>query len=340
MRPPTCSSAGSTRSGEHLTDASRRRPIPVVREELPLFESGRGPVGIFGVPMDLGQDRRGVDMGPSAIRYARLQAVLEELGYPVIDLGNAGTPIPETVHQDEEIRRLAAVRGVCDEVAERARTMISEELFPIFLGGDHSISIGTVSGVAGSLGRTGLIWLDAHADFNIPETSPSGNVHGMPLAVLTGRGHPDLVGIGGEGASVRTEDVVILGLRSVDEEERGLPLEAGGRVYTMKEIDAYGIARVVRRALGDLSHLERVHLSFDLDVVDPDVAPGVGTPVRGGLTYREAHLVMELINEADIITSLDVVEVNPILDYSNETAELAVELVASLMGRQIIGLPE
>jgi arginase len=161
----------------------------------------------------------------------------------------------------------------------------------------------------------------------------------MPLSVLTGRGHPHLVSIGGEGAGVRTEDVVILGLRSVDEKERGLLLEAGVRVYTMKEIDAYGVASIVRRALRDLSHLERVHLSVDLDVVDPGIAPGVGTPVRGGLTYREAHLVMELINEAGIVTSLDVVEVNPILDDRNGTAELAVELVASLMGRQIIGLP-
>jgi arginase len=291
------------------------------------------------VPMDLGQDRRGVDMGPSALRYARLQGALEELGYPVIDLGNAATPIPETVDEDGEVRHLDAVRGVCDEVAGRAESMLSEGLFPIFLGGDHSISIGTVSGVARTSGRTGVIWLDAHADFNTPETSPSGNIHGMPLSVLTGRGHPDLVGIGGGGASVRTEDVVILGLRSVDAEERGLLLEAGIRVYTMKEIDAYGIARVVRRALGDLSHLERIHLSVDLDAVDPGIAPGVGTPVRGGLSYREAHLVMELINEAGIVTSLDVVEVNPILDYSNETAELAVELVASLMGRQIIGMP-
>jgi arginase len=304
-----------------------------------LFESVRRPAGIFGVPMDLGQDRRGVDMGPSAIRYARLQAVLEELGYPVTDLGNAGTPIPEMVGNEKAIRHMGAVRGVCEEVAERTKTMISEGLFPIFLGGDHSISIGTVSGVARCSGRTGLIWFDAHADFNIPETSPSGNIHGMPLAVLTGRGHPDLVGIGGEGASVRAEDVVILGLRSVDVKERGLLLEAGVRVYTMKEIDAYGIASVVRRALRDLSHLDRIHLSVDLDVVDPGVAPGVGTPVRGGLTYREAHLVMELINEAGIVTSLDVVEVNPILDDRNGTAELAVELAASLMGRQIIGLP-
>jgi arginase len=304
-----------------------------------MFESTRRPAGIFGVPMDLGQDRRGVDMGPSAIRYARLQGALEELGYPVVDLGNAATPIPETVDEDGEVRHLDAVRGVCDEVAARAVAMLSEGLFPIFLGGDHSISIGTVSGAARASGRTGVIWLDAHADFNTPETSPSGNIHGMPLSVLTGRGHPDLVGIGGGDASVRTEDVVILGLRSVDAEERGLLLEAGVRVYTMKEIDAYGIARVVRRALGDLSHLDRIHLSVDLDAVDPSIAPGVGTPVRGGLSYREAHLVMELINEAGIVSSLDVVEVNPILDYGNETAELAVELVASLMGRQIIGIP-
>jgi arginase len=304
-----------------------------------LFESVRRPAGIFGVPMDLGQDRRGVDMGPSAIRYARLQTALEELGYPVTDLGNAQTPIPETVERKGEMRHLAAVQGVCERVAERVEAMISEGFFPIFLGGDHSISIGTVSGIARSFGRTGVIWLDAHADFNIPETSPSGNIHGMPLAVLTGRGHPDLVDIGGEGASVRTEDVVIFGLRSVDVKERGRLLEAGVQVYTMKEIDAYGVASVVRRALRDLSHLERVHLSVDLDVVDPEVAPGVGTPVRGGLTYREAHLVMELINEAGIVTSLDVVEVNPILDERNGTAELAVELVASLMGRQIIGLP-
>jgi arginase len=289
--------------------------------------------------MDLGQDRRGVDMGPSAIRYARLQGALEELGYRVEDLGNAATPLPETVEKVGEIKHLATVRGVCEEVAGRAEAMTSEGYFPIFLGGDHSIAIGTVSGVAKNAGRTGLIWLDAHADFNTPETSPSGNIHGMPLSVLTGGGHPDLVAIGGEGASVHTEDVVVVGLRSVDLEERLLLKEAGVRVYTMKEVDAYGIASVVRRALRALSHLERIHVSLDLDVVDPGIAPGVGTPVRGGLTYREAHLVMELINEAGIATSLDVVEVNPILDDRNGTAELAVELVASLMGRQIIGIP-
>lgn len=290
--------------------------------------------------MDLGQDRRGVDMGPSAIRYARLEDSLTDLGYRVTDLGNVEVPIPETVGKVEEVRHLQEIRGVCARVAERAEAVVSEGLFPIFLGGDHSIAIGTVAGAAAASGeRTGVIWVDAHADFNLPETSPSGNIHGMPLAALTGHGHPDLVDIGGSGASIRAEDVVIIGLRSVDLQERELLREAGVRAYTMKEIDVHGLAAVVRKALRDLSHLDRVHVSFDLDVVDPDTAPGVGTPVRGGLTYRETHLLMELINEADIVTSLDIVEVNPILDTKNGTAELAVELVASLMGRRIIDLP-
>jgi len=288
--------------------------------------------------MDLGQDRRGVDMGPSAIRYARLNGALEDLGYPVTDLGNVQTPIPETVEELEDTDNLSAIRGVCEEVAGAAVRMVSDGIFPVFLGGDHSISIGTVSGLTKAAGRTGLLWLDAHADFNTPETSPSGNVHGMPLATITGRGYPDLVNLGGETA-VRAEDVAIVGLRSVDREERELLFEAGINVYTMKDVDAYGVASVVRSALKDLSHLHRVHLSFDLDVLDPEVAPGVGTPVRGGLTYREAHLVMELINEAAVVTSLDVVEINPILDSRNGTAELAVELIESLMGRRIIGLP-
>jgi len=292
--------------------------------------------------MDLGQDRRGVDMGPSAIRYARIETSLEDLGHRVTDLGNAGVPIPEIVAAGEEVKHLAAVKSVCEEVSERAEAIVSEGLFPIFLGGDHAIAIGTISGVAHptSGARTGVIWVDAHADFNTPATSPSGNIHGMPLATLTGRGPPDLVGIGGQGASVRTEDVVIVGLRSVDVEEKNLLREAGVKVYTMKDIDAYGAARVVRGAIRDLAHVDRVHLSLDLDVVDPGVAPGVGTPVRGGLTYREAHLLMELVNEAGIVSSLDVVEVNPILDVKNGTATFAVELVESLMGRRIIDLPQ
>lgn len=297
------------------------------------------PVGIFGVPLDLGQDRRGVDMGPSAIRYARLQDTLEDLGCAVEDLGNADAPIPEMTDTGTEVRHLGAVRDVCSVVASRARRMASEGVFPIFLGGDHSISIGTVSGVAGaSPGNTGVIWLDAHADFNTPETSPTGNIHGMPLATLAGQGHPDLVSIGGEGASIPAENIVLIGLRSVDPQEQLLLKDSGAHAFTMKDIDSQGVASVVREAMKRLARLDHVHLSFDLDVVDPDMAPGVGTPVRGGLTYREAHLVMELINEAGLVTSLDVVEVNPILDSKNGTAQLAVELVASLMGRRIMDL--
>jgi arginase len=303
----------------------------------------RQRIGVLGVPMDLGQSRRGVDMGPSAVRYARLRETLEELGHTVSDLGNIGVPIPEEAAGRDDgagIAHLRTIREICERTAEAARDAVADSVFPIFLGGDHSISIGTVSGVASASGRTGVLWVDAHADFNTPATSPSGNVHGMPLSVLTGRGHPGLVGIGGEGASVRAEDVVLLGLRSVDLEERRSLAEAGARAYTMKEIDVYGAAHVVRQALKHLSHLDRVHLSFDLDVVGPNLAPGVGTPVRGGLTYREAHLIMELINESETVTSLDVVEINPILDEKNMTAELAVELVASLLGRTILTVPD
>jgi arginase len=303
----------------------------------------RQRIGVLGVPMDLGQSRRGVDMGPSAVRYARLRETLEELGHTVSDLGNIGVPIPEEAAGRDDgagIAHLRTIREICERTAEAARDAVTDSVFPIFLGGDHSISIGTVSGVASASGRTGVLWVDAHADFNTPATSPSGNVHGMPLSVLTGRGHPGLVGIGGEGASVRAEDVVLLGLRSVDLEERRSLAEAGARAYTMKEIDVYGAAHVVRQALKLLSHLVRVHLSFDLDVVGPNLAPGVGTPVRGGLTYREAHLIMELINESETVTSLDVVEINPILDEKNMTAELAVELVASLLGRTILTVPD
>ena len=292
--------------------------------------------------MDLGQNRRGVDMGPSAIRYARLQTALKELGHSVTDLGNISVPVPEVAkpHDGErqEMAHLQTIREVCERTMKAARDAATGGAFPVFLGGDHSISIGTVSGVAVA-GRTGVLWVDAHADFNAPETSPSGNVHGMPLAVLTGGGDPDLVGIGGEEESVRAEDVVLLGLRSVDPVEQRLLAEAGVRAYTMKEVDVHGMARIVGRVLEDLSHLDRVHLSFDLDVMSPNLAPGVGTPVRGGLTYREAHLLMELVNEAGIVSSLDVVEVNPILDVKNGTATLAVELVESLMGRRIIDLP-
>lgn len=293
------------------------------------------------MPMDLGQGRRGVDMGPSALRYARATACLEELGYEVEDRGNVQVPIPEVVERGGGIPHLDEIRATCERTAEAAAGVVAAGRFPVFLGGDHSISIGTVSGVASSpaAGRTGAIWVDAHADFNTPETSPSGNVHGMPLAALTGQGHPDLTAIGGPEPSLRPEDVVMIGLRSVDQVERRALVEVGVKVFTMSDIDAYGMHEVVRRASDELSHLERVHLSFDLDVMDPDVAPGVGTPVRGGLTFREAHLLAEQLHAAGIVTSLDLVEVNPVLDVKNQTAELAVGLLESFMGRRILSLP-
>jgi arginase len=298
-------------------------------------------VEVIGVPMDLGQGRRGVDMGPSALRYARATACLEELGYEVNDRGNVQVPIPEVVERGGGIPHLDVIRSTCERVAEEAAEVVAEGGFPVFLGGDHSISIGTISGVASgaSSGRTGAIWVDAHADFNTPETSPSGNVHGMPLATLTGRGHPGLTAIGGSEPSLLPEDVVIIGLRSVDPVEREALLQAGVKVCTMSDIDAYGIHDAVRWAAGELSHLDRVHLSFDLDVMDPEVAPGVGTPVRGGLTYREAHLLAEQLHASGTITSLDFVEVNPMLDVKNGTAQLAVELLESFMGRRILSLP-
>src|SRR5919199_5229239 len=215
-------------------------------------------IEILGIPMDLGQNRRGVDMGPSSIRYARLQSALEELGHNVSDLGNVGVPIPEVAEPEDGRRKgmphLRTIREVCKRTAATARDIATGGTFPVFLGGDHSVSIGTVSGVA-TAGRTGVLWVDAHADFNTPEASSSGNVHGMPLATLCGLGHPDLVDVG--GASVRPEDIVLVGLRRVDTEERRLLAEAGVRAYTMKEVDVHGMARVVDRVLEDLSHLER-----------------------------------------------------------------------------------
>lgn len=305
-----------------------------VQQEKPVVE-------IVGVPMDLGQDRRGVDMGPSALRYARATSGLEELGYEVNDRGNVQVPIPEVVARGGGIPHLNVIQETCERVAEVAAEVVAESGLPVFLGGDHSISIGAVSGVASApgAGRTGAIWVDAHADFNTPDTSPSGNVHGMPLATLTGLGSPDLTAIGGPEPSLKPEDVVIIGLRSVDSVEQRALLDAGVKVFTMSEIDAHGIHAVVRQAAEVLSHLDRVHLSFDLDVMDPEIAPGVGTPVRGGLTYREAHLLAEQIHSVGAITSLDLVEVNPMLDVKNQTAELAVELLESFMGRRILSLP-
>ena len=284
--------------------------------------------------MDLGAGRRGVDMGPSAIRYARLHEELTALGYRVIELGDLEVPVAESLVPEPPPHHAGAIAAVCRRLYERLLAL-DDAVFPLVLGGDHSLSIGSVPGAARG-GRVGVVWVDAHGDLNTPETSPSGNVHGMPLAVLLGRGDPRLVGVGGREPKVRPEDVALVGVRSLDPGERELLREIGVRVFTMTEIDRLGIARVAEAVIEQMRGLSRVHVSLDADVLDPEVAPGVGTPVPGGLSYREAHLFMELLSEAGFVTGLDLVEVNPILDRENRTAKILVELAASLLGKRIL----
>ncbi len=291
-------------------------------------------ISILGIPMDLGAGRRGVDMGPSALRLARLEPLLRALGHTVTDLGNITPPVAEAIAQEGKTAYVEPIAASCKEVYEKLSTL-SPDVFPIALGGDHSVSMGTVSGVAHA-GRTGVVWIDAHADLNTPDTSPSGNVHGMPLAHLLGYGDDRLTGIWGGGGAIRPRDVVLIGIRSLDDGERDFIAPHGIKVYTMKEIDKRGMARVAEATLEHLRHVDRVHLSFDADVLDPNLAPGVGTPVPGGLSYREAHLLMEMFADADVVTSLDLIEVNPILDIKNSTAQIMAEMATSLLGKAIL----
>lgn len=291
-------------------------------------------VKVLGVPLDMGAGRRGVDMGVSALRLAGLAEALGKLGHRVEDCGNINVPIMETIQDETFLRFGALIAEACKQTHEWCKSLSPKD-FAIILGGDHSLSMGSISGLA-SHGRTGVIWIDAHTDINTPASSPSGNLHGMPLSHLLGLGDERMMNIWGGGAVVRPEDIIYIGLRSVDDEERRLINELHIRAFTMKEIDEKGIAYVARHAIDRLAHLDRIHVSFDVDVLDPSIAPGVGTPVRGGLTYREAHLLMELLSEPNFVTSLDVVEVNPILDHQNVTASIAVEMVASLLGKGII----
>ncbi len=292
-------------------------------------------IRIIGAPMDLGQSRRGVDMGPSAVRYAHLNARLEQLGHTVVDEGNLAIPNPEEPIVIGKGQRLKAVTAVCQALYEMCIECNHPDDFAIVLGGDHSISIGSVAGAAQS-GPIGVIWVDAHGDFNTPETSPSGNIHGMPVAALIGEGAEPLVNIGYPGAKIKPSQIVQIGVRSLDELERQRLARSGIDVYTMRHLDELGMATVARQALDRLRHLPRIHVSLDMDSLDPAEAPGVGTPVPGGLTYREAHLLMEILGESDRVASLDIVEVNPILDNHNRTAELAVDLAASLLGQRIL----
>jgi arginase len=287
--------------------------------------------------MDLGQQRRGVDMGPSALRYAGLDQRLRALGYNVVDNGNLSVPLPEHQPPDHSrARHLDSIAHVCRDVFDAALASLEHGESAIFLGGDHSISIGTVSAIDAHGEAVGLLWIDAHGDFNTPETTPSGNVHGMALATLLGLGAPELTHIGRPGAKLRPSDVVIFGVRDLDAGEKEALRASGVLVLTMREIDEMGVAAAARMALDRLSGLPRLHVSLDMDSLDPIEAPGVGTPVPGGLTYREAHLLMEILADCGKVASLDIVEVNPILDDRNRTARLGVELATSLFGQRIL----
>jgi arginase len=287
--------------------------------------------------MDLGAGRRGVDMGPSALRLAQLGDRLRSLGHEVRDLGNVDVPVAEAAEAGAaHARYQSAIAGVCQSLAATLAAIPGDHI-PVVLGGDHALSLGSV---AGSIRRSrdpqrlGLLWIDAHADLNTPEDSPSGNVHGMPLAHLLGEGAAELRAVASN--AMAPENVVLLGLRSVDPGERERIRRLGIRAFTISDIDRFGIAAVLDQALKALAHTERLHLSFDADVLDPAVAPGIGTPVRGGLSYREAHLLMELLSEHGQLAAVDFVEVNPILDQGNRTANMIVELAESLFGRSIL----
>lgn len=292
-------------------------------------------VSIIGVPMDLGQSRRGVDMGPSALRYAGLDNRLRRLGHQVIDKGNINIPVRDTLPPEGGLAFLPAVVRADEVMYQAGQAAIQAGHLPLFIGGDHSIAVGTLGGVTHT-GPAGLLWIDAHGDFNTPASSPSGNLHGMPLAALLGLGAAELVNLGRPGPKLQPAEVVLIGVRDLDSPEKILLKESQIRVYTMREIDERGIAAVAGEALERLSHLPRLHVSLDMDSLDPREAPGVGTPVPGGLTSREAHLLMEIIADCACVGSIDVVEINPILDERNQTAKIGVELIASLLGQTIL----
>ncbi len=299
-------------------------------------------ITILGAPLDLGASRRGVDMGPSALRLASLNSRLESLGYSVEDLGNVPVAQQESTPTGREnAKYLSQIAKTCGALAGAVEKIVTANKFPLILGGDHSVAVGTVAGVSHAFKhrgeRIGVIWIDAHSDMNTPETSPSGNIHGMPLACCIGEGPHDLTHLFEYAPKVRPENVVLIGLRDVDLSERGHVRQSGVTAFTMRDIDECGLKSVMGDAIRLASNgTGGFHLSFDMDVLDPDEAPGVGTPVRGGITYREAHLAMETICDCSSMVSMEVVEVNPVLDVANRTALLAVELIMSAMGKKIL----
>jgi len=296
------------------------------------------PVSIIGAPLDLGQSRRGVDMGPSAIRYAGLEERLTAIGLSVSDRGNVVAPEPEALAvNDERARYLPETLDACAALAALVEGSVRDASLPLVLGGDHAIAMGTLAGLAAAAGQPGgVIWIDAHGDLNTPETSPSGNVHGMPLAAALGRSADWFAHDRLALPALDPTRVALVGIRSLDPAERAFLREADIRVFTMSDIDRIGIEHAMREALDRVAGPGFVHVSLDLDSLDPEVAPGVGTPVPGGLTYREAHLACELIAESGIVGSFELVESNPILDRENTTARTAVELVASALGQTIL----
>jgi arginase len=298
-------------------------------------------IEIIGVPVDLGAGRRGVDMGPSAIRVADLEARLEQLGHQVEDAGDLDVMIPETQQVGEgKLRYKEPIVAMSDALRQQVEGALDRGRLPLVLGGDHSIAIGSVAGTACHYGRQGhslgLIWFDAHGDANTPETTPSGNIHGMSLAIALGLGDPDLVSLGGQAPKIKPRHTALIGIRDVDPGERETLRQIGVTVYTMREIDERGMRDVVDEAIRIASDgTAGIHLSFDLDVVDPEDAPGTGTPVWGGITYREAHLSMEMLGDRARIVAIDLVEVNPVLDTQNMTGVLAAELAQSVLGKRI-----
>lgn len=299
-------------------------------------------VSLIGFPMDLGADRRGVDMGPSALRIAGLQSKLEALGYNVIDNGDIKIEIMERQKiRNPKLKYLDEIIKTSKMLADKVEKVLEKGDFPLCLGGDHSMAIGTISGIADYCRKKklklGVIWIDAHSDMNTDETSPSGNIHGMPLASLLGLGCDELVNFLDFSPKILPENCALIGIRSVDEAERNNIKKLKVPIYTMTDIDKLGIHRIIAKVLKQFREkVDHIHISFDVDSVDPSVAPGVGTPVAGGLSYREAHLLMETIAECGCMSSLEIAEVNPILDHKNQSAVFVAELIASSMGQRIL----
>jgi arginase len=296
-------------------------------------------IGVIGAALDLGSGRRGVDMGPSAIRYGGLSEALDRLGHPMTDRGNVLAPTVERLDQgDPSARYWDAIKRTCEELAQEVAEIVDEAGFPLVLGGDHSIAIGTLGGLARAHGAPGgVIWVDAHTDINTPVSSPTGNVHGMPLAVSLGLvDDPRFTSEVWPAPPITAERTVLVGIRSVDDGERELVRRSGVTVYTMADIDRLGMPSVIEEAAARAAGGAFLHVSFDMDALDPQYAPGVGTPVPGGITFREAHLAMEMLHVAGVMQSLELVEVNPILDEHNATGNLAVDLARSALGARIL----